>query len=142
MRGETTKQSAMLLGVTTDELVPKGHPIRRIRSIVEGALSELSPQFETMYAKQGRPSIPPEHLLKATLLMALYSIRSERQFCERLQYDLLFKWFLDLNIADRAFHPTTFTQNRERLPTEAVAPASDTRAPGGSGRPSETPTTQ
>ena len=123
MRGETTKQSAMLLRVTTDELVPKDHPIRRIRAIVEGVLSELSPQFEAMYARQGRPSIPPEHLLKATLLMALYSIRSERQFCERLQYDLLFKWFLDLNIADRAFHPTTFTQNRERLLGQDIAAA-------------------
>jgi transposase len=123
MRGETTKQAAMLLGVTTDELVPKDHPIRRIRAIVERVLAELSPQLEAMYAKHGRPSIPPEHLLKATLLMALYSIRSERQFCERLQYDLLFKWFLDLNIGDRAFHPTTFTQNRERLLGQDIATA-------------------
>ena len=68
-----------------------------------------------MYAERGRPSIPPEHLLKGTLLMALYSIRSERQFCERLQYDLLFKWFLGLNITDPAFDPTAFSHNRERL---------------------------
>jgi len=114
MRGETTKQSAMLLGVTTDELVPKDHPIRRIRAIVEGVLSELSPQFEAMYARQGRPSIPPEHLLKATLLMALYSIRSERQFCERLQYDLLFKWF-------RAPRGAMYPSGLERPPPAAAA---------------------
>jgi len=67
-----------------------------------------------MYAEVGRPSIPPEHLLKACLLIALYSIRSERQFCERLQYDLLFKWFLDLNIMDPAFDASTFSKNKER----------------------------
>ena len=71
------------------------------------ALAELSSIFSRMYAKVGRPSFPPEHLLKECLLMALYSTRSERQFCERLQYDLLFKWFLDLNIMDPAFYPST-----------------------------------
>ena len=114
MRGETTKQATMLMGVTTDELVPADHLIRHIRGIVESVLRELSPRFEGMYAKQGRPSVPPEHLLKATLLMALYSIRSERRFCERLQYDLLFKWFLGLNISDRAFPPTTFTLGADK----------------------------
>jgi transposase len=68
-----------------------------------------------MYAETGRPSIPPEHLLKACLLIALYSVRSERQFCERLQYDLLFKWFLDMNIIDPAFDASTFSKNKERL---------------------------
>jgi len=74
-----------------------------------------------MYAEVGRPSIPPEHLLKACLLIALYSIRSERQFCERLQYDLLFKWFLDLNIMDPAFDASTFSKNKERLLEHQVA---------------------
>jgi len=83
--------------------------------MVDRALSELSPTFSQMYAKVGRPSIPPEHLLKGCLLMALYTIRSERQFCERLQYDLLFKWFLDLNIMDPAFDPSTFSKNKTRL---------------------------
>ena len=83
--------------------------------MVDRALSELSPTFSRMYAKVGRPSIPPEHLLKGCLLMALYTIRSERQFCERLQYDLLFKWFLDLNIMDPAFDPSTFSKNKTRL---------------------------
>ena len=83
--------------------------------MVDRALAELSPTFSQMYAKVGRPSIPPEHLLKGCLLMALYTIRSERQFCERLQYDLLFKWFLDLNIMDPAFDPSTFSKNKTRL---------------------------
>ena len=87
-----------------------------IRVLVDLVLRRLSPEFSRMYAKTGRPSIPPEHLLKATLLMALYSIRSERQFCERLQYDLLFKWFLRLNIADRAFNATTVPASPRRSP--------------------------
>jgi len=115
MRGEQDRQVAMLLGVVADDLVPQNHPIRAIRGIVDRALRELSPTFDAMYAADGRPSIPPEHLLKSLILIALYSIRSERQFCERLQYDLLVKWFLDLNIADGAFTPSTFSKNRERL---------------------------
>jgi transposase len=117
MRGEQDRQVAMLLGVVADDLVPPDHPIRAMRRIVDGALRALSPTFDRMYAADGRPSIPPEHLLKSLVLIALYSIRSERQFCERLQYDLLFKWFLDLNIADSAFNPSTFSKNRERLLT-------------------------
>jgi transposase len=121
MRGEATNQTAMLLGVTPDQLVPADHPIRHIKPIVERALAALAPTFAAMYAPAGRPSIPPEHLLKGSLLIALYSIRSERQFCERLQYDLLFKWFLDLNITDPAFDASTFSKNRERLLAHDVA---------------------
>ena len=113
----------MLLAVTADQLVPADHPIRRIKPIVQSVLARLSPLFDEMYARRGRPSIPPEHLLKASLLIALFSVRSERQFCERLQYDLLFKWFLDLNVGDRSFDPTTFTKNRERLLRHEVADA-------------------
>ncbi len=91
MRGPATRQTVMLLGVTPDHLIPTDHPIRRIKPIVEQALTALAPTFAQMYAAGGRPSVPPEHLLKASLLIALYSVRSERQFCERLQYDLLFK---------------------------------------------------
>src|SRR5215212_5806505 len=105
MRGEAERQSLMLFGVTPDQLFPAYHPIRRIKAIVEPALRTLSPTFAQMYAAGGRPSLPPEHLLKASLLIALYSVRSERQFCERLQYDLLFKWFLDLNITDARLTP-------------------------------------
>lgn len=123
MRGDASRQTFMLLGVTPDQLVPADHPIRCIKPIVEQALAHLSPTFARMYAEGGRPSIPPEHLLKASLLIALYSVRSERQFCERLQYDLLFKWFLDLNITDPAFDASTFSKNRERLMAHDVAAA-------------------
>jgi transposase len=121
MRGKLDRQITMLSSLTPDQLVPQGHPIRHIKPIVDHALSELSPVFNRMYADMGRPSIPPEHLLKACLLIALYSIRSERQFCERLQYDLLFKWFLDLNIMDPAFDASTFSKNKERLLEHRVA---------------------
>src|SRR2546427_2223335 len=114
MRGSTIRQ-VTFLSVTTDQLVAADHPIRRVKPFVEAALAELSPVFDQMYAQEGRPSIPPEHLLKACLLIAFYSIRSERQFCERLQHDLLFKWFLDLNIEDPAFDQSTFAKNRCRL---------------------------
>ncbi|MEJ2740019.1 MAG: IS5 family transposase [Dehalococcoidia bacterium] len=115
MRGEKEKQVTMLSLVTTNELVPEDHPIRQIKPMVDKALGELSPVFAKMYSGTGRPSIPPEHLLKACLLIALYSVRSERQFCERLKYDLLFKWFLDMNIIDPAFDASTFSKNKERL---------------------------
>jgi len=121
MRGMADRQVTMLSGITAEQLVPRDHPIREIKPIVDRALSELSPTFSQMYAEIGRPSIPPEHLLKACLLIALYSVRSERQFCERLQYDLLFKWFLDLNIMDATFDASTFSKNKERLLEHEVA---------------------
>ncbi len=111
----------MLTTLSPEEMIPADHPIRRIRKVVEVVLAELDGEFETMYSRTGRPSVPPEQLLKATVLMALYSIRSERAFCERLNYDLLFKWFLDLPIDARAFDPTTFTKNRERLLDHEIA---------------------
>ena len=114
MRGRTSRQ-VTFLALTPDELISADHPIRRVKPFVEAALAELSPIFDEMYADGGRPSVPPEHLLKAGLLMAFYSIRSERQFCERLQYDLLFKWFLDMNVEDPAFDQSSFAKNRERL---------------------------
>jgi len=123
MRGDTTEQSTMLVAFTADALVPDDHPIRRLKPMVEHALARLSPRFDAMYAASGRPSVPPEHLLKASLLIALYSVRSERQFCERLRYDLLFKWFLDLNIGDRGFDASSFSKNRERLLSHDVARA-------------------
>ena len=121
MRGMPERQLAMLTTLSPEELVPADHPIRRIRLVVEAVLAELDGEFEAMYARSGRPSVPPEQLLKATVLMALYSIRSERAFCERLNYDLLFKWFLDLPIDARAFDATTFTKNRERLLSHEIA---------------------
>ncbi|MGC2192361.1 MAG: IS5 family transposase [Candidatus Dormiibacterota bacterium] len=115
MRGTTSRQVTMLGVIDPEQLIPANHPIRRIKPLVEAALRELEPTFERMYAEIGRPSIPPEHLLKSCLLMALYSIRSERQFCERLRYDLLFKWFLGLNVEDEPFDHSSFAKNRKRL---------------------------
>ena len=115
MRGSTDRQIVMLFGSTTEDFIPADHPIRAIRSLVDDLLRTLSPQLTAMYSPYGRPSIPPEHLIKGVLLMAFYSIRSERQFCERLQYDLLFKWFLGLNITDPAFDLSTFSKNRKRF---------------------------
>ncbi|MDP9419469.1 MAG: transposase, partial [Actinomycetota bacterium] len=114
MRGKPEQQLAMLMSLSTEDLIPKDHPIRRIRKVIDEVLAELDAEFEAMYSRIGRPSVPPEQLLKATVLMALYSLRSERAFCERLNYDLLFKWFLDLPIDAKAFDPTTFTKNRAR----------------------------
>jgi transposase len=121
MRGKADTQVTMLSLVTANDLVPQDHPIRQIKPIVDNALRELSPTLKRMYAETGRPSIPPEHLLKACLLIALYSVRSERQFCERLRYDLLFKWFLDMNVIDPAFDASTFSKNKERLLEHEVA---------------------
>jgi len=123
VRGDAERQANMLLAVTPDSFIPEDHPIRRVKPIVESVLARLSPLFDAMYAERGRPSIPPEHLLKASLLIALYSIRSERQFCERLRYDLLFKWFLDLNVSDEPFDASTFSKNRERLLAHDVSRA-------------------
>ena len=111
----------MLTSVSTEDLIPPDHPIRRIRVVVDAALAELDDTFEGMYSAGGRRSVPPEVLLKSTVLMAMYSIRSERAFCERLNYDLLFKWFLDMRIDQPAFDATTFTKNRKRLLEHEVA---------------------
>lgn len=111
----------MLSSLSTEDLIPADHPIRKIRRLVEEVLGELDGEFDAMYSRIGRPSIPPEALLKATVLMALYSVRSERAFCERLNYDLLFKWFLDLPIDAKAFDPTSFTKNRQRLLEAEIA---------------------
>ena len=111
----------MLTSLSTEDLIPKDHPIRRIRKVIDEVLAELDGEFDAMYSGIGRPSVPPEQLLKSTILMALYSVRSERAFCERLNYDLLFKWFLDLPIDAKAFDPTTFTKNRDRLLAAEVA---------------------
>ena len=90
MRGEPDPQLSMLSSLSTEDLIPSDHPIRRIRAVVDAVLAELDDVFDGMYAAGGRRSVPPEVLLKATVLMALYSVRSERAFCERLNYDLLF----------------------------------------------------
>jgi len=107
--------------VSPDSRVPAGHPIRAIKQLSDTKLAELSPVFDEMYSTMGRPSIPPERLLKACLLIALFSVRSERQFCERLDYDLLFRFFLDMNLDDKSFDATSFTKNKERMLESDVA---------------------
>ena len=134
MRGDRERQANIMLAVTAEAFVPDDHPLRRIKPLVDSCLARLSPRFEEMYAKRGRPSIPPEHLLKGSLLIALFSVRSERQFCEQLRYNLLFKWFLDLNVEDEPFNATTFSKNRERLLEAEVARAFFSEVVGEAGR--------
>src|ERR1700745_589175 len=121
MRGYDRPQSTMLTLVNPEQRVPANHPIRMIKELAEMALKELSPLFEQRYSEVGRPSIPPERLLKASLLMALYTVRSERLFCEQLDYNFLFRWFLDLEVDEASFDHSTFSRNRARLLEHAVA---------------------
>jgi transposase len=111
----------MLTLLNPEQRVPANHPIRLIKALTEVALKELSPLFEQMYRELGRPSIPPERLLKASLLMALYTVRSERMLCEQLEYNLLFRWFLDLNWDEPGFDHSSFSRNRARLLEHDVA---------------------
>jgi transposase len=121
MRGRRDPQTTMLAFVDLEERVPRTHPLRRIKQFADRALRELSPVFDEMYATGGRPSIPPERLLKASLLISLYSVRSERAFCEELDYQLLYRWFLDMGLLEPSFDPTVFTKNRRRLLRHDVA---------------------
>ncbi|MDP0501672.1 MAG: IS5 family transposase [Verrucomicrobiota bacterium JB022] len=115
MRGKVSRQLDAVALINLESLIPAKHPIRRIKQLVDAVLVELEDEFEQMYAELGRPSIPPERLLKAKVLCALYSVRSDRQFCERLRYDLLFQWFLDLNPSEGSFNASTFSKNADRL---------------------------
>jgi transposase len=115
MRGRADDQLPLFHVFSVEDRIRPDHPLRDIKRRVDRLLSRMSPAFARAYSRTGRPSVPPERLLKALLLMALYSVRSERQLCERIDTDLLFRWFLDLQPSDEAFDPTTFTHNRERL---------------------------
>ena len=121
MRGEGRRQRSMLMVIDLEQRVPKEHPLRRIKQLTEAVLEELSAIFDQMYSAVGRPSIPPERLLKASLLMALYTVRSERLLCEQLEYNLLFRWFLDMELDEPSFDHSSFTTNRERLLEHEVA---------------------
>jgi transposase len=121
MRGETVEERPMLVVHRVSDHIRKTHPIRKVKWMVEAELKELEPLLDGMYSDRGRPSIPPEWLLKSMVLMALYSVRSERAFCDRLNYDLLFRFFLGMTMYDEAFDPSCFAKNRERLMRSEVA---------------------
>jgi transposase len=115
MRGDDQQQGSMYSYVTMERRIREDHPVRRIRGLVDRALERMDTLLESMYASKGRPSIAPERLLRAQLLMVLYSIRSERQLMEQLDYNLLFRWFVGLEMDDPVWDVTVFTKNRERL---------------------------
>ena len=120
MRGQPNEQPMMIAWIDLEARVPQDHPLRTIKKLADAALRNLSDTFDRMYAASGRRSIPPERLLKASLLIPLFSIRSERQFCEQLEYNFLYRWFLDMDPWEPVFDATTFTKNRQRLLTHNV----------------------
>lgn len=115
MRGSDTRQEGLFSYLSPDQRVPKSHPLRPIRKMVDQSLEELSPKFSEIYSPMGRPSIAPEKLLRALLLQVLYSVRSERMLMEQLGYNLLFRWFVGLSMDEKVWVPTVFTKNRDRL---------------------------
>src|SRR4051795_8876883 len=115
MRGTDTQQSSMFSYLSPEERVPANHPLRPIRLMVDEALKALSPSFSQLYSAFGRPSIPPEKLLRALLLQVLYTVRSERMLMEQLEYNLLFRWFVGLNMDEGVWVATVFSKNRDRL---------------------------
>src|SRR5712664_4255846 len=123
MRGADHQQSGMFSYISAEERIPKDHPLRAIRAMVDVALRNMWPQFEAIYAKVGRPSIAPEKLLRALLLQVLYTVRSERMLMEQLDYNLLFRWFVGMNIDDAMWVPTVYSKNRDRLLQGEVAEA-------------------
>jgi transposase len=115
MRGDDEQQGIVFSYINPEDRIPQDHPLRGIRAIVDRSLKDLWAHFEALYVRRGRPSIPPERLLRALLLQALYSIRSERQLMEQIDYNLLFRWFVGLNPDDAVWDVTVFTKNRERM---------------------------
>jgi transposase len=115
MRGKDEQQLDVFSYISPEQRVPQDHPLRSLRAMTDEALQQLRPRFNSLYAKTGRPSIAPEKLLRALLLQALYSVRSERMLMEQLDYNLLFRWFVGLNMDDSIWDVTVFTKNRERL---------------------------
>ena len=123
MRGDDRQQAKMFSYLSPEQRVPLDHPLRVIREMVDRALSRLSPVFEELYSATGRPSIPPEKLLRALLLQVLYTVRSERMLMEELDFNLLFRWFVGLNLDDPVWDVTVFTKDRERLLRGDIADA-------------------
>jgi transposase len=123
MRGDDRQQAAMWSYISPEQRVPDDHPLRPIRAMVDTIVADLSPEFAKLYSPVGRPSIPPEKLLRALLLQVLYSVRSERLLMEQLDYNLLFRWFVGLNLDDPVWAATVFTKNRQRLLDGDIAQA-------------------
>jgi transposase len=121
MRGDDRQPDAMFSYVSPEQRVPPDHPLRAIRGLVDEVLREMSREFDGLYAKVGRPSVPPERLLRAQLLQIFYSIRSERLLMEQLDYNLLFRWFVGLEMDEPIWTPTVFTKNRDRLLNQDIA---------------------
>jgi len=121
MRGHVNPQAHMFSYLSPEKRVPAKHPLRSIKAYADSALKQIRPVLDGIYSQIGRPSIPPERLLKAQLLIALYSVRSDRLFCETLDYNILFRWFLDMGLEEPSFDASTFSKNRERLAGEDVA---------------------
>ena len=121
MRGDDVQQGGLFSYVSLESRVPKDHPLRGMKALLDEALSGMSRDFERVYASEGRPSIAPERLVRASTLQVLYSIRSERLLCEQLDYNLLFRWFVGLSIDEGVWDHSTFTKNRERLIEAKVA---------------------
>lgn len=115
MRGTDEKQAWMFSYISAEKRVPKDHPLKAVRTMVDAILMEMSPAFETLYSKAGRLSIAPEKLMRALLLQVLYTVRSERLLMEQLDYNLLFRWFVGLSMDDKVWDATVFSKNRERL---------------------------
>lgn len=115
MRGDDQQTGHLFSYLSPEERVPSDHPLRAVRRMTDDALRALAPALGRLYSETGRPSIPPEQLLRALLVQVLYSVRSERLLMEQLQYNLLFRWFVGLSMDDAVWHPTTFTKNRDRL---------------------------
>src|SRR5437879_9724522 len=123
MRGDDEQQAGMYSYISPEQRVPADHPLRPIRKMTDEIFKQLSPRFDRLYARVGRPSIAPERLLRALLLQVLYSVRSERMLMEQLSYNLLFRWFVGLNMDDVVWDVTVFTKNRERLLDGDIAEA-------------------
>jgi len=121
MRGADIQQETLFSTVIPEQRVPKDHPLRAIRQMVNQALEELDQEFNALYADWGRASIPPEKLLRAQLLMAFYTIRSERQLMEQINYNLLFRWFVGFSMDDAVWDHSMFSKNRDRLLEGEVA---------------------
>jgi transposase len=121
MRRDHHEPDSMFSYVSPEQRIPKDHPLRAIRALVDEVLTDMSREFDRLYATMGRPSIPPERLLRAQLLQVFYSIRSELLLMEQLDYKLLFRWFVGLTVDDPVWDATTFTKNRDRLLNQEIA---------------------